>query len=150
VERQTLSERRIIGLLGTHTNVPVPSIIAHSGDRVDVGTPYILLTRMPGVNLDCALPTLTEDEQRQIGRQIGAYMGELHSIRFASFGELAFPALSASHSEKDYTFSRVEQLLQQCEAHDLLSLKEICWIGEQFVNNADCFERHLPVLVHGI
>lgn len=74
-------EARLLSLLATRTGIPVPDVIGAVDDRDGVPTPFFVMEPVPGAELafeeTAALP---DHVLRQLARQTGEYLGELHAI----------------------------------------------------------------------
>lgn len=53
----------------------------------ETGEPCLILSWLPGETLSDAWPTLSEDEQQAIGREIGEWTARLHAIRFPDIAQ---------------------------------------------------------------
>ncbi|KAK3905578.1 kinase-like domain-containing protein [Staphylotrichum tortipilum] len=62
-----------------NTTIPVPKILAIY-DRQPSGTAHILMTQLPGIPLDTALPTLTPSQLTSIARQLASFITQLRAL----------------------------------------------------------------------
>ena len=107
------------------TTIPIPEIVAISspGDSYM----YMIQEKAPGVELRQAIRSnkLSSDEINSIIKTIGSYLGELHKIKFAFFGDF-----SSVYSEVDRTLNYI-------------------W-GNRFDNWSDCFTAFCFDILHWV
>lgn len=76
-------------LVHTHTNVPVPKVLAWSTDSSNpVGSEYIIMEKAPGVPLVKKMDEMTDLEQLSLVKQLTNLEGELTAIRLPAHGSL--------------------------------------------------------------
>lgn len=86
-ERHSLeTERKTLETLHEYTNLPVPQVIKYDARGVTLGSPFLLMSYVPGRKLSELLPYLSTDERKSIDRTLGAYVGRLTSLSATQFG----------------------------------------------------------------
>lgn len=91
-ERNILSsEVAVLKLVRAQTSIPVPEIICHDESRSLLPSPFFIMDFVEGVPLHKQRESLTQNEQSEIDRQIGAYLREMNAIPGAEFGYFAQP-----------------------------------------------------------
>lgn len=71
------------------TSIPIPKIYASSFDKLLIPYNYIIQEKLQGVELRASINSsaISEKELLTIIEKLGAYLGELHSIKFEFFGD---------------------------------------------------------------
>ncbi|MEZ4672275.1 MAG: aminoglycoside phosphotransferase family protein [Anaerolineae bacterium] len=147
---RSYTEKRILQYLDCARLLPAPLAVDPPFSLENDGSKeYLVLTRLPGTNLGELLPTLNHDEQFQVGFQVGTFLRRLHSIVYDYFGELSEHSLLRFASERDWVYSRAENLLDQCEKHGIMSVKEMRWLQSQFRQAESFLDQKQGVLTHG-
>ncbi|KIM43577.1 hypothetical protein M413DRAFT_42188, partial [Hebeloma cylindrosporum] len=73
----------------SHTNIPVPHVYHHSAHaKGEVGSPYILMSKVEGVPLVSVWDDMDDERRRIILRQVIDILLELWSQRFDKPGPL--------------------------------------------------------------
>jgi hygromycin-B 7''-O-kinase len=85
LRHQFVSERASLRILAGRLSVPIPEILAE-GERD--GWPYLIFTRLKGVNGEVAWPTLSESEKESVLGQIGALIAEVQRVPAGELLEL--------------------------------------------------------------
>lgn len=74
-------EARILAILATHTEIPVPEVYGVVDDLDGLPSPYVLLEAIPEeVRSRKELATVSDDFLRGIAHESGRYLAELHSL----------------------------------------------------------------------
>ena len=75
------TEARLQPVLHTHTSIPVPEVLGVTDDHETLPTPYSLMNALPGEDVAYEhVCRLDDDALGRLAREIGEYLGELHSI----------------------------------------------------------------------
>ena len=75
------TEARLQAVLGAETSIPVPEIYGVVDDADDLPTPYYVMESLDGAAVEYERVAYFPDAVlRRLARQIGRYLGELHSI----------------------------------------------------------------------
>jgi aminoglycoside phosphotransferase (APT) family kinase protein len=89
----TASEVATMHYLRTKLQLPVPHVIAYSCDATNpVGSEYILMERIAGVNLSTKWETLNDQRKGKILDHLAQLQSKLLTVRFSSYGNLYFTA----------------------------------------------------------
>lgn len=72
------TERAVLQILAEHLTIPAPRIVA-DGERSGE-LPYLVMTAVPGVEMEEAWTHMTRAEQLAIARRIGAIMAAVHRL----------------------------------------------------------------------
>ena len=119
--------------LGFPMSQPVDFGICNDGKSC-----YILLTFVKGVDLEQALPTLSEKEQYLLGREAGEILRKIHSI---PLDNCDIPT-ETKHKKKLWQLSRYEEATHLRVENDETAI--------EFVkNNIDLIWKQSPVYQHG-
>lgn len=138
-----LRESRRLEFLHQHTNVPCPSVYLQ--DRSGKAVPYsfLLLERLPGINLWSA--NLAPDQRRYVERELAETLLELHSHKRATFGEMEEPGVT----------NFVDQFMpclreMRTDMNDFLSFSELEVLDGALVYAEDALRvQGEPTLIHG-
>ncbi|MBQ9673545.1 MAG: phosphotransferase [Ruminococcus sp.] len=118
--------------LGINMSVPVEFGVCNEGKNV-----YILLTWLEGSDLEEVLPTLTEKEQYQLGREAGTILQKIHSI-----------PISREDAPTDTKKQKKLRQLSQYEESQVRILDDE--IAIRYVkDNIDQIWKNEPVYLHG-
>ena len=75
------AEARIQTVVHAHTSIPVPEVHGVVDAHESVRTPYFLMEELPGERIPMAeIGSLPDATLRQIARETGRYLGQLHGI----------------------------------------------------------------------
>lgn len=75
------TEARIQAVLDSHTSIPVPEVLGVTDDHETLPTPHYLMRALPGEDLPYeAIGRLEDDALGRLAREMGRYLGELHSV----------------------------------------------------------------------
>ncbi|KAF1929117.1 uncharacterized protein M421DRAFT_61701 [Didymella exigua CBS 183.55] len=86
-ERHTLdTEVKTIETLHEYTQLPVPRIIKYDNHGGLFGSPFLIMTHLPGRRLSELAPHLTTIERNTIDRTLGSYVRSLSSLSATQFG----------------------------------------------------------------
>ena len=89
----TASEVATMHYLRTKLQLPVPHVIGYSCDATNpVGSEYILMDRIAGVNLSAKWEALNDEKKGKIIDRLAQLQSKLLSVQFASYGNLYFTA----------------------------------------------------------
>ena len=87
----TASEVATMHYLRTKLQLPVPRVVAYSCDATNpVGSEYILMERITGVNLSTKWPTLAVEKKITILDCLAQLQSKLLAVEVASYGNLYF------------------------------------------------------------
>ena len=87
----TASEVATMHYLRTKLQLPVPHVISYSCDATNpVGSEYILMERIAGVNLSTKWETLNDQKKNKILDRLAQLQSKLLTIQFSSYGNLYF------------------------------------------------------------
>ncbi|KAJ6112899.1 hypothetical protein N7512_008223 [Penicillium capsulatum] len=85
----TASEVAVLNFVKTHTTIPVPKVLAWSSDSTNpVGAEYIVMERVPGVQIFKKWDEMGEGNRISIIKRLTQRERELAEIRFPAFGNL--------------------------------------------------------------
>lgn len=76
----------VLDTLHDCTQVPVPRIIEYDSNGGQFGSPFLVMSYMPGRRLSELSPHLTTIERSTIDRSLGAYVHSLTSLSATQFG----------------------------------------------------------------
>ncbi|KAH5693265.1 hypothetical protein HBI65_094070 [Parastagonospora nodorum] len=86
-EKQFLeTERTTLETLHEYTRLPVPQVIKYDGQGNTLGSPYLIMSYLPGRRLSEMAPVLTTRERQNIDRTLGAHVGILTALSATQFG----------------------------------------------------------------
>ncbi len=81
-------EAYIINLIRDKTNIPVPDIyVVDEGHKI-IPFDYILMSKLPGMDLDEAWDLIPNDQRNKVAYYAGKMLAELHTIKMDSFGDI--------------------------------------------------------------
>ncbi|MGQ9609600.1 MAG: fructosamine kinase family protein [bacterium] len=80
------SESYMLNYLRQHTKFPVPKVYMYEKSGLLIDTDILLIEKLPGINLGIA--QITQQERRDLDRQLADILIELHGHKRSSFGEL--------------------------------------------------------------
>ena len=82
------ADARILTVLQNHTSIPVPEVLGVVDDHPEVPSPFYLMDSMAGTEVSYEeVGWISDDPLRTVARQLGAYLGELHTVNAVeSFG----------------------------------------------------------------
>jgi aminoglycoside phosphotransferase (APT) family kinase protein len=115
-----LSERRAYDLL-KYSGIPVPRVIALDRSKSVVPYEYIITTKLPGVPVTQAWPSLNPAQQTQVAQSVGRYLAELHSHSTGHFGDLRTYIEAPYHRWYDFCLEAIEHFLDQARTQASLS-----------------------------
>lgn len=72
--------------LHEYTRLPVPQVIKHDGQGAALGSPYLMMSYVPGRRLSEMASSLTANERRNFDRTLGAHVGALTALSATQFG----------------------------------------------------------------
>ncbi|MBZ0286089.1 MAG: aminoglycoside phosphotransferase family protein [Anaerolineae bacterium] len=107
--------------VAAQTSIPMPEVIAVDVSYRKYPWRYLVKTYLPGEEWNTVLPKLGAQERANAHRQIGNAVGELHSIRFESFGEVD-AAGSVPHGAvyQDALIARVQTIVKNRQHRDMM------------------------------
>ena len=85
-QRGLETEAKIVELLAANTQLPVPRFIKHDPQGGSLGSPYLMLSHIPGTPLAEVAPYLSASERSIVDRTLGAYVRSITSLAAPSFG----------------------------------------------------------------
>ena len=135
-EWQFTAERYFVDLLHEHTPVPAPWPYRIDAASDIFGWPYVLMPRMPGINLadPTVRATLTENDSRAIAHALGDALVDLQVLTLPHFG--AFDPATGnigriSGAFADWAIERNNWWMARCdESSDALTRSDRAWIAE--------------------
>lgn len=75
--------------LHAHSEIPVPKVVAYDlSDQNHLGNPYLLQTRLNGLNLQKVYMTLNHTQKCEIAREFARILREIRALTFPSAGIL--------------------------------------------------------------
>ncbi|KAL5121065.1 hypothetical protein ACEQ8H_000916 [Pleosporales sp. CAS-2024a] len=80
------TERTTLETLHEYTQLPVPQVIKHDAQGQALGTPFLMMSYLPGRRLSEVAQTLTLNDRRNIERTLGAHVGTLTALSATQFG----------------------------------------------------------------
>lgn len=80
------TERKALETLHEYTQVPVPQIIKYDSHGGPLGSPFIMMSHIPGRRLSDLAPYLTASERSTIDRTLGSYVRALTALSATQFG----------------------------------------------------------------
>lgn len=102
------------------SGLPVPSVVALDASRHIVPYDFIILTRLPGMNLAESWRDLTSVQVHDLAWEAGRCFARLHAITFPAFGSLREQDAPRFHSWPDYFNDYVHRYLSEAERYGLL------------------------------
>lgn len=144
-----ITEREALLSVSANTCIPVPQIIVDSSQVRTISENFAIMQYIRGIRLQEYLPFLTDDGQKEIGRQLGEYLAQLHNLKRDSYGNLAAGAHSNCNSEIAYTLEILELLLLGAQTSNVLTEEELVRIRRIFDRNRELFSDTVPSLIHG-
>ena len=88
-DRLTLCSRLMASTVNTHTQVPVPKVLAWSSDPSNpVGVEYIIMEKAPGVQLYKVWDDMSAADQFSLVLKLTKLDGQIAKIRFPASGSL--------------------------------------------------------------
>lgn len=131
---QFTKEGFFAGLLHARTDVPVPWPQHYDPTSDIFGWPYVIVPRLPGLNLDdrAARASLSRDDQIALARALGRGLGRLHALRWPVAGEIdehcrfaAYPSGFLRH-----IVAELELMRGEAQLHGALTTQDQHWIAE--------------------
>jgi hypothetical protein len=80
------TERTTLETLHEYTQLPIPQVIKYDGQGGALGSPYLMMSYIPGRKLSELAASLTTSERRNIDRTLGSYVGALTALSATQFG----------------------------------------------------------------
>ncbi|CAG8900242.1 unnamed protein product [Penicillium egyptiacum] len=94
----TASEVAVLNFVRTHTTIPVPNVLAWSADLTNpVGTEYIVMERVPGVQIFKKWNEMGEVNRISIIKRLTQWEHELAEIPFPAYGSLYHKSSLSDH-----------------------------------------------------
>ena len=81
-------ERIVYGLM-RHLGIPVPNVLKTDLSRDLLSFAYVVSERLPGATLSQSYDGMTAAQQIALYRQLGDFLGRMHSLSFNTFGDVA-------------------------------------------------------------
>lgn len=86
-EKHTLeTERKTLETLHEYTQLPIPRIIKYDSQGVELGSPFLMMSHIPGRRLSDLSSYLSTTERNAIDRTLGAYVRSLTTLSATQFG----------------------------------------------------------------
>ena len=90
----------LLSYVRLRTDIPIPRILAYdTGSDNNLGLPYALHTRIPGVPLNSIIASLTFDQRLDLVHATAGIIKELQKIKSPVAGKIRFPKSSGDTSE---------------------------------------------------
>ena len=86
--RKLENEVATMRIVAGKTSIPVPRVVTYSTDTKDIGFEWVLMTRLPGLNLAETGVPLDIKQKCQIIQRIAEWQAELFGLRFSGIGSL--------------------------------------------------------------
>jgi aminoglycoside phosphotransferase (APT) family kinase protein len=80
------TERKTLETLHEYTQIPVPQLIKHDTHGGPLGTPFLMMSHIPGRKLSELAPYLTAGERSSIDRTLGTHVRALTTLSATQFG----------------------------------------------------------------
>lgn len=78
-------------IVASHTNIPVPKVLDwNSNDNNPIGTEYVIMEHVPGVQLHEIWPTMNTHQHMLVTKALAKAIVEMASIPFPAYGSLYF------------------------------------------------------------
>jgi aminoglycoside phosphotransferase (APT) family kinase protein len=107
-------------LVGTHTTIPMPEILAVNMSYETWPWRYLIKTYIPGQEWAVVRQQMDRDELSRAYHQIASAVAQLHMIQFPVFGELANDGSVLNNGQFLAAFSKRAQLsIQSAQLRDL-------------------------------
>eukprot|EP00850_Spirogloea_muscicola_P019106 SM000183S04000 [mRNA] locus=s183:121313:127018:- [translate_table: standard] len=101
-------EYQVLAAIAASSDLPVPAVHCLCTDPSVIGTPFYIMTYIPGrIFTDPNLPELSACERRQVYKEMAITLGKLHSVSIDSAG------LASFGRPEDYCRRQVERWSQQ-------------------------------------
>ena len=100
--------------------VPVPTVIVLDESRSIVPYDFIIVTRLPGVNVAESRDGLNRAQVRELAREAGGSLALLHEITFEGFGKLSDLKGQPFVSWPDYFRDYAQRYVQPAQEYDLV------------------------------
>ncbi|KAH7401410.1 kinase-like domain-containing protein [Pyrenochaeta sp. MPI-SDFR-AT-0127] len=110
------TERKTLETLHEYTHIPVPHVIKYDGNGGALGTPFLMMSCVPGRRLSELSPYLTASERSNIDRRLGGYVRTLTALPATQFGmtHRVF-ANKGSNSWREAFLALLEAVLRDAE-----------------------------------
>ena len=87
--RRASRQERLIYALLLSQSVPLPKLLKTDLSRSLLPFAYVLSERLPGTTLGTSYENLTAVQRSALYRQLGDYLGRMHTLSFSTFGDIA-------------------------------------------------------------
>ncbi|KAL6709432.1 hypothetical protein ACN47E_001367 [Coniothyrium glycines] len=110
------NERKVLETLHEYTQIPVPQVIKYEEYGGAFGTPFLMMSHIPGRRLSDISQYLSSTERHTIDRSLGTYVRGLTALSAAQFGltHRVF-AKKGSNSWKEAFLALLEAALRDAE-----------------------------------
>ncbi|KAF2743656.1 hypothetical protein M011DRAFT_215840 [Sporormia fimetaria CBS 119925] len=92
------TEQKILQTLRDYTQIPVPQVIKYDSNGVALGSPFLMMSHIPGRRVSDLMDHLTPSERQSIQRALGAYVRALTSLSAPRFGTVHRVFAGKGHS----------------------------------------------------
>lgn len=135
-ERYCLESEAAIFSLLTKTNLPIPKLLRHDKASHHLGSPFLLVTTLPGIPYASALPYSSRSEREDISQQLHTIRTHInsHTSPNGTFGPAVMVAAGTGFSTWREAFK--------------LMMKTILMDGEDMLVNLPYVEIRTAVAVH--
>jgi aminoglycoside phosphotransferase (APT) family kinase protein len=147
-------EAHLLQMLTSETGVPVPRLLYSAqgepgaASSVHHGSPWALMTRLPGESLSRVMDRMDSWEREAVGYETGRYLARVHAIGLDRFGALLAPGAYDHEREKAFFCAQTSDWLERCDQQDLLPGAATAALRRAFAETTH-LSRRQPCLVHG-
>ncbi|EOA89682.1 hypothetical protein ACJQWK_02601 [Exserohilum turcicum] len=128
-----VTERSMLETIRTHTRIPVPQLIKYDCHGEPLGTPFLMMTHVPGRRLSELAPYLSGSQRSAIDHTMGTHVRALTALSAAQFGMAhRVAAKKGSSSWREAFLGLLEAALRDAEDMLVNSHSESIryWIGK--------------------
>ncbi|UCD29489.1 MAG: aminoglycoside phosphotransferase family protein [Planctomycetota bacterium] len=132
-----------------HTDVPIPTIIAHDSSHKKIDRDYLIMEKMPGIPISDH-PGLSRRHINNILHQVGRALKQVHAIQGRQYGYVG--EHKPMESQKDWTSAFVimwNKLLDDIEGCGGYSADQATYMRHLLDKHIKLFDRKVPAsLLH--
>lgn len=133
-----------------HTSIPIPAVIqACLGDGSENQQSWILMQRLPGVQLDVAWPKMTDKAQAETRRQLKSYLRQLRQLGSpqSSNGRIGSASGGPAYDHRLSSLTTVGPFASVAEFHDFLvspisQCPRPAWVSKYRGQLVDTYQVH--------
>ncbi len=141
-------ELYVYGLLAQVRDLPIPSILLHDDSKRLAPNNYVLMTRLEGQPLSGVSSELSNEQIRDLYREMGAILARIHQITFDLFGYVTTRVIDPHPTNAAYMRFQFEKKLNEFAGLDgepPLGRAMAAYVQAHASALADC---HTAVLCH--